>query len=651
MSVTFDGTQLVIADGSSDELWTLASSDRFGDADPINVGMVLSEATGTRTAAGEQTGDAEPLDMGMGLSEATGVATPASTVTINTVPPKDGEVARFLVTIGADSGTPQRWLDQRTGQNVGTISGDYEISSTIEINRIRFDTGSPERIRFGRNGSGSFSQVASLNPALQWYIGTETQVHNLDTQQSVGTGTWAWTVDAAALDAETSTGSVVNLVCGIEPSGPARTGDAEPIDMGMGLSEATGTRTPPGERTGSASPIGMGMGLSEATGTTATPPPPPPPAPVVVPVTPPAPGEISRGLHLRVETRAYTVDTQGRVIDDITDRTILDGGKISRDSCAMIPGGARFVVEGTLLWPSTRIRLTTTLTDLVTGRSVTADQGVYIPTTPGRVVGPQTRDLWQVTAYDLLYLLDQPLDRTWQVLDGDDLAAGLQNVVDAAAVGLVLRLAPVAGTIRGSRIWPLDEEWTWLGIANDLLRSASWNDLYTLGDGTVTSEPWQPARQLSPVLHVDSTDSRTVLAETATLQADTWGVPNRWVVVDPNLAAEGEWPVPGAGVAVVTNQSDGPSSVDQRGYVRIRRVETEADSQAALQLIAERISISDRRPTEQICTTVAPLVELWHGDVIELTDPTVGLFRAPMLVRSWERPLPGGDMKLDLERP
>ena len=372
----------------------------------------------------------------------------------------------------------------------------------------------------------------------------------------------------------------------------------------------------------------------------------PPPPPSLPPRDP------SRSPHMAISAAYELVDSEGRVTDDITGLVSADhAGHIKRVLCAPIPGLAKFTILGNIHWPTARIRITETLRDTITGSSVSAHLGVYVPTTPDRIVGPRDADVFNVHGVDIMYFLDQPLDRSWQVMDGAPLADTIADLVAAGGVPLKVRLAPVSGTIRGARIWPLHEEYTWLGVANDLLRSASWNDLYSLGDGTITSEPWQPASQLSPVLHIDGTAPDTVLAETARLREDTFGVPNQWVVVDPNLAVEGFWPVEGAGVVTVRNQSDGPTSIDQRGYVRTRRVQTEADSQAVLSEIALRESISDRRPSQQICATVTPVVDVWHGDVVEVTDPRVGLDRARMLVASFMTPLQKGtDMRMELER-
>lgn len=355
---------------------------------------------------------------------------------------------------------------------------------------------------------------------------------------------------------------------------------------------------------------------------------------------------------IAVEATYELVDEQSRVIDDITWMISADhAGKIQRILCAPIPGLAKFTAIGNLHWPTARIRVSETITDTITGDSLTAPLGVYVPTTPDRLVGPTNEDIFEVHGVDLLYYLDQPLDRTWQVTDGADLATSIDDLVAAAGVRLPVALAPVLGTVRGSRIWPLDEEYRYLEIANDLLRSAAWNDLYTTGSGIVTSEPWQPARNITPSLHLDSTRADTLLAETGRVREDTFGVPNRWVVVDSSLAADGTWPQVGAGVAVVSNQSDGPTSIDQRGYVRTRRIETEADSQAALEAIADRESIADRRPSQTVCATITPTVSLWHGDVITVTAPAVGLDQSPMLVSSWTTPLQAGtDMRLELER-
>ena len=113
------------------------------------------------------------------------------------------------------------------------------------------------------------------------------------------------------------------------------------------------------------------------------------------------------------------------MIDDITGMISADhAGHILRDICAVIPGMARVhrVRSAALAYrPGPKISLS--ITDTITGQVESAPNwGCMLTTTPDRIVGTLEEDVQEVHAYDLLYFLDQALDRTWQVTDGDDLA-------------------------------------------------------------------------------------------------------------------------------------------------------------------------------------------------------------------------------------
>ena len=240
---------------------------RTADAEPIDVGMVLSEATGTATAAGGRTGSATALDVGMFLSEATGTATGSDAP--HTIPAKAGEVARFTVNIGE---ADQLWLDRSSTPTVGSATGDLDFTPDLTVDRVRWYPGINSVLVNRATGDASFVdfRASGTNADLVWFLGTATGVYLTSNPAfSVGSGNWLFAFSASDGDLidMVSDGDQVNFVCSLDqdaPVGPV--GDATPIDVGMTLSEATGTSTAAANRRRSAEPIDVGMVLSEATG-------------------------------------------------------------------------------------------------------------------------------------------------------------------------------------------------------------------------------------------------------------------------------------------------------------------------------------------------------------------------------------------------
>ena len=634
----WDGTRLIILDNDGDELWTLTPPPpvaRTADADPIDYEMALSEATGVATAPTHRTADADPIDYGMALSEATGAATPASTVTINTVPPKDGEVARFLVTIGADTGNPQTWLDQRSGQDVGDVSGDYEITSTIEINRIRLETGTTQRIRFNRGGSGSFATFAANNPTLQWYVGTETQVHNLPTQQSVTTGQWAWTADSAALDTETSAGSVINIVCGIEPTAPARTADATPINYEIALSEATGTVTAVDQRTADADPINYEIALSEATGTAT------PAATPLAPSTAAPVANIERLLRspaIRMTTQIELIDFDGRTVTDVTNHLIVEGSYIARDSTGPVAGIATFVFDDISSFDFGRNLLVPSVTvhDLG-GRWLphTWRMGTWVMTPPA---GSLARtEVTSIECVDVIALLSTFIDQSFSVASGTNIATAV-NVLLAShgLAGLSAAIPQIGLELASSPAWAITEQLTWLDIANDLLNAAAHTGLYTNRTGTVTAHPWTPIGQVGVAWTFDETAPDSWISDRTEREAVTDPVPNVWIGVCTDPAS----PNACARVVVTNNNPDSPWSVANQGQRRnVRIVEANAPDTGTLTAVVEAAAQADILRSARVRVYAGPVPALWASDVVRVNLPTVGIFSRRGVVREWKLPL------------
>ena len=282
------------------------------------------------------------------------------------------------------------------------------------------------------------------------------------------------------------------------------------------------------------------------------------------------------------------------------------------------------------------------------GESVRRDLGVFLLETP-RWVGDWVPAAWTVEGYDLLSALDVPVARSWQVASQtvvvDAAAAVLVEASVGAPVGIersVLSVTPHA------RLWPLSEDTTWLTIADDLLSLVAYGSVFVDRAGQVVSRPFVVPSERSPTRVYDTTRDDTVVAAGPVREEDTWGVPNRWVIYR-DVPSEGA-PAVGAGMVVRVNQSDGPTSMDERGRTVSRVVAVDAVDEASLEVLADRIVAQDRRPALSLRLRVLPDPGLWHGDVVEVRAPEVGVTAATRFaVKAWDLPLDGSDMTVDLE--
>ena len=91
--------------------------------------------------------------------------------TIDTIPARQGEVVRFLVTAAGES----EWM--RVSQSIGSATGDREIESGLTIDRIRsFPDQSPEQLTLNRTGTVEFRDVVAGGGSLDGltiYVATD----------------------------------------------------------------------------------------------------------------------------------------------------------------------------------------------------------------------------------------------------------------------------------------------------------------------------------------------------------------------------------------------------------------------------------------------------------------------------------------------
>ena len=337
-------------------------------------------------------------------------------------------------------------------------------------------------------------------------------------------------------------------------------------------------------------------------------------------------------------------DADETFLQDISDD--LESGEVSRGNYRTIHGTCRLRIARELQWGSQRVKPYLSLSDgTVTARF---NLGVFLLATPERHAG-ETPAVWDVDGFDKLEVLAHPHGATYAADAGDaylTLVAGL--ITGAGESKILIDPTAAATTLPTARTWPLLEESSTLGIVNDLLAAVGYRALWVGPDGYYRSEPYvSPASRGSEWTYSADSASTTVAVDRMS-SADFFGVPNRWVFVN-NDPAVTEFPTEGDGIYTVLNQSDGVTSIDQRGRTITSVVTLAAANQAALVTQGDRTVEGDKTIVRRLTIPVSANPLHSHFDVVTVVDAELGLSGSKYVVTDWRLPLTGQDMVLELK--
>lgn len=342
--------------------------------------------------------------------------------------------------------------------------------------------------------------------------------------------------------------------------------------------------------------------------------------------------EIETLIHtdnLNVEPGLELV-TDSEVVD-ISDR--LSGGSVAHNNFATIHGTCRLRILEGLAWGSARVRL---FVDLTAG-AVTARfyLGVYLLDTPERTLGLSPEE-YDVEGYDLLKILDQPAATSYAVGSGDSVVSEVRAILDAHGGGVGHLIEESSATFPAAKVWPLDPQTKWLGIVNDMLASIGFRGLYMDWEGRYRSETYQTPADRDPEWTYDADETRTIVGQDRKITADFFDAPNHWVFIRNNPAVGLADPAT-SGVYEVTNDADGPTSVDGRGRTISSVRYLDAVNQASLEAQGDQIVDREKRLDTTLDVTVGPNPLHWHADVVAYRDAAMGPpVKASVHEWSWE---------------
>jgi hypothetical protein len=339
-------------------------------------------------------------------------------------------------------------------------------------------------------------------------------------------------------------------------------------------------------------------------------------------------------------------------VADISDDLV--GGTIDWELYRRIHRTCRLRLSRTLTWGVDLVRPWMTLSD----GSVTAKWyvGVFMLTTPDRMVG-ESLDTYEADGYDRIYLLDRQVGETYTITSGTTYRQALTDVfADAGLSGVLIDGSAADDTLPADRTWSLvaqdmsdpdqtDTPATWLRVVNDLLQAINFRSVWCDELGTFRCQAYQSPTVRATEWTFDADDEYlTIIGEDRRLSEDVWGTPNRWVFRRTN----GGTGVEGDGIYTVTNQSDGPTSIDQRGLTWTSVVDYEAASQAKLVELGDRRVEEDRRVTSLLDVTTGPFPGAGHADVYAYEDAEIG--DRKVQARSWSMSVDGGDVSWQWEK-
>jgi hypothetical protein len=293
----------------------------------------------------------------------------------------------------------------------------------------------------------------------------------------------------------------------------------------------------------------------------------------------------------------------------------VTAGTVTLDALADVHRSASFtLIEGdTIDYLKDRIKPIVRLT-MPDGGTVSWPQGVFLLSSPDRVLSPDTAVTRTVTAYDQTVILQgDSVDDRYSVAAGTRYTDAITSVV--SAYGFARNVTTSTKTLPVTIDWPGGT--SKLVIINDLLAAINYRAAWFNEDGTFQAVPYVLPDTVVPG-YIYATDETSVLVGDISHNLDLFNVPNRWVLV----VSEADRP---ALTSTYTNAlASSPTSTVSRGrtITKYDTGQTAAD-QATLDDLAARMAFEDSQVYETVGFTTALMP--FHSDLDVLGVSANGL--------------------------
>jgi hypothetical protein len=340
---------------------------------------------------------------------------------------------------------------------------------------------------------------------------------------------------------------------------------------------------------------------------------------------------------------------------DLTDHFEPDGSSVTWTARTGVHRSCTLQLTTELDWATSLVRPITIAR--AGGLELEVVRGTFLLHRVDRQASDADPDTIPAQGLDRLELLNTEPGRTVRVAAGVsylqaaiDLIVEIDPATDPAA--LILADQTNAGVLLDAdRVWEASRRHTYLAIVNGLLLAAGYRAVWADHLGRYRLDLYQTAALRPPEWTYDTTDEATTIVHPERSEsAAWWDVPNEWVFVRnrPAAGVAGTTDDGTDGRLVVTNQSDGPTSIDQRGgVVRRRTVSVDAATAEALAAQAADVVADDSQVVRARRLTVDPNPLHGHLDVVQVIDEELGTGKA--LITDWTAPMTDEPMLLTAE--
>lgn len=325
------------------------------------------------------------------------------------------------------------------------------------------------------------------------------------------------------------------------------------------------------------------------------------------------------------------LDLDGTVIDDVTDDAIAC--VVSRQMYASIHGTVDITLTRALDWSAVRVRPW----QAVDG--IRFDLGVFKLQVPE---SDATAGTWRVQGYDALTDLQRIIgDSLYFAASSKYLTCMAQVLADSGATAPVLIDSTAAdAAMPDPMCWPLNLQapYSYIRPINDMAAAITYRGIWVDEEGRYRLQRYQAPEERSTEWVFDLSDPRTnIVLPDRTMTRDDWARPTAWRFVRSGLTSP---PTEGAGLYTVGDWD--ADDADRRLYA------FDAGDQTSLVSQGDRQVQTDTSKTRLIDITTGPLPCLGHFDVVDYSDPRMGIVTRCQ-GRAWDQDLVARTCKITLE--
>lgn len=327
------------------------------------------------------------------------------------------------------------------------------------------------------------------------------------------------------------------------------------------------------------------------------------------------------------------------VLDDVSEW--LRGGSVSRDSLATLHGSMTFDISRQLSWGSAIVRPYMTISN----GSIKArfNLGAYFTSTPATKMDANI-STFDVTGYDILNGLNSLVGDSFAIQAGESYLAKVEDILlSQGYTKYTIEPTRYGTTAPSPKAWPMDTQTSWLIIVNELLKAVGYAPIYSDWDGRLVCQQHVEPRDRIAEWTYDRGQYTGQLVPGGTITHDYFNTPNRWVGIQGNVTDATTVITEGSGKFTYINQSDGETSVQQRGQTITKVLSfTAADQSALVAAVMAQVAI-DRvvGSTIDIDTSANPLH--WHNDIVKVETREFGIVNTQ--VTRWSMDIVTGKMQ------